>query len=155
MDARALLPDGWHPQNWQAYLNGSTLVFNLSRTAVGGVRYYYIDFGISTFRESLVTGIHGQERAPELSETAMYDPYKLDVYILGKAYSEYIDRVSGVCHAASVHPDWTPDLAMSTARVTGRIYTTASEVHDTCRTESSSIRCAGLRVLQENAGRSL
>lgn len=96
MDARAMFPKGWHPQEWKRRLDGSAMPYDQppSRTAVGGVRYYFIDFGLSTFKQSMTVGPHGQERAPELSDTVPYDPYKLDVYILGKAYYRLILAVS-------------------------------------------------------------
>ncbi|KAG8907723.1 hypothetical protein FRB99_002519 [Tulasnella sp. 403] len=63
-----------------------------SRTAVGGVRYYFIDFGISTRDQDLTVGLDGQERAPELSIDQPYDPYKLDVYVLGMAYNRLLEN---------------------------------------------------------------
>lgn len=96
MDGRAMFPHGWHPQHFHKLPNGELLpnANTTSRTSVGGVRYYYIDFGISSFRQAKVTGLPGQERAPELSDTVPYDPYKLDVYILGRTYFDYIIHVS-------------------------------------------------------------
>ncbi|KAG9002543.1 hypothetical protein FRB90_011363 [Tulasnella sp. 427] len=67
-----------------------------SRTAVGGVRYYFIDFGISTQNQDEALGIDGQERSPELSDDIPYNPYKLDVYILGMAYRRFLfERYQG------------------------------------------------------------
>lgn len=97
MDGRALYPHGWHPQDWNFYPDGKLIEpehTNPSRTSVGGVRYYYIDFGISSFNEDKVLGLDGQERAPELSDTEPYDPYQLDVYILGMVYVNFILAVS-------------------------------------------------------------
>ncbi|KAG8945125.1 hypothetical protein FRC04_001191 [Tulasnella sp. 424] len=61
-----------------------------SRAAVGGVRYYFIAFGISTHNQDLTVGSDGQEPAPELSDNVPYDPYKLDVYILGMVYRRFL-----------------------------------------------------------------
>ncbi|KAG8998060.1 hypothetical protein FRB90_012389 [Tulasnella sp. 427] len=98
MDGRRLFPLGWHPQRWEFYPDGKAMRgSDPSRTSVGGVRYYFIDFGISTKDQDEVQGVFGQEASPELSETVPYDPYKLDVYILGKAYERFlIDRHSGL-----------------------------------------------------------
>ncbi|KIO26861.1 hypothetical protein M407DRAFT_23919 [Tulasnella calospora MUT 4182] len=98
MDGRRLYPNGWHPQQWSFYPNGKVMRgVDPSRTAVGGVRYYFIDFGISTKDQDEVLGIHGQELSPELSDTVPYNPYKLDVYILGMAYQHFlIERHSGL-----------------------------------------------------------
>ncbi|KAG8920047.1 hypothetical protein FRC01_000951 [Tulasnella sp. 417] len=40
--------------------------------------------------EDRTTGFDGNERAPELSYTVPYDPYRLDIYILGKTYQEIL-----------------------------------------------------------------
>ena len=62
------------------------------------VTYYYIDFGISTLftcddTNRLVTGRAGLDRdVPELSEELPYDPFKVDVFILGNLYkTEFVD----------------------------------------------------------------
>lgn len=94
MDGRRLFPLGWHPQQWEVYPNGKIMTStDPSRTAVGGVRYYFIDFGISTKDQDEVLGIHGQELSPELSDKVPYNPYKLDVYILGMAYQHFLVEV--------------------------------------------------------------
>ncbi|KAG8975786.1 hypothetical protein FRC05_004996 [Tulasnella sp. 425] len=91
MDGRRLYPQGWHAQQWGSYLNGKPMrVADLSRTAFGGARYYFINLGISTKDQDEVLGIHGQELSPELSDTVPYNPYKLDVYILGMAYRHFL-----------------------------------------------------------------
>ncbi|KAG8845074.1 hypothetical protein FRB96_002744 [Tulasnella sp. 330] len=91
MDARRMFPGGWHPQKYPSSPDGSRLRNpNPSRTAAGGVRYYFIDFGISTRGQDKTLGILGQERAPELSTRVPYDPYKLDVYILGMMYQNFL-----------------------------------------------------------------
>lgn len=94
MDGRKLYPHGWHPQRRSFYPNGKPMrCGDPSRTVVGGVRYYFIDFGVSTKDQDEVLGIHGQELSPELSDTVPYNPYKLDVYILGMAYQHYLIEV--------------------------------------------------------------
>ncbi|KAG8871034.1 hypothetical protein FRB97_009147 [Tulasnella sp. 331] len=91
MDARRMFPGGWHPQKYGCLPDGQVLKNpNPSRTAAGGVRYYFIDFGISTRGQDKTLGILGQERAPELSTKVPYDPYKLDVYILGMMYQNFL-----------------------------------------------------------------
>ncbi|KAG8927577.1 hypothetical protein FRC02_008058 [Tulasnella sp. 418] len=93
MDARRIFPDGWHPMD-PASLPNLQPTEGLSRTETGGVRYYFIDFGLATRGESLVLGKDGQERAPELEtgDETLYDPFKLDIYILGKAFEAYMCR---------------------------------------------------------------
>lgn len=67
-----------------------------SRTAVGGVRYYFTDFELATSDQSSALGFVGQVRAPEESETVPYDPYKLDIYVLGKTYHHLMMEVSTI-----------------------------------------------------------
>ncbi|KAG8922681.1 hypothetical protein FRC01_013737 [Tulasnella sp. 417] len=90
MDGRALFPNGWHPQGFRTSKNGKEPVPIPSLREVDRLRYYFIDFGISTVGEDMTVGTPGQERAPELSADIPYDPYKLDVYILGMAYKRLL-----------------------------------------------------------------
>lgn len=100
MDGRAMFPKGWHPQAWDFLPSGKAPRGDpRTRTAVGGVRYYFIDFGIASQNKDMVVGFDGQERAPELSDTEPYDPYKLDVYVLGMVYQHFIVEVSSMTPA--------------------------------------------------------
>ncbi|EJD41714.1 hypothetical protein AURDEDRAFT_68349 [Auricularia subglabra TFB-10046 SS5] len=66
------------------------------------IRYYFIDFGISVRCEGpgphRVTGSMGRDpTAPELSDTVLYDPFKLDVYILGNFFLQsYAQEYSNI-----------------------------------------------------------
>ncbi|KAG8926386.1 hypothetical protein FRC01_008926 [Tulasnella sp. 417] len=91
MDGRALFPHGWHPQSLLTSRDGLHNAGFPSLREVEQLRYYFIDFGISSWNEDMTVGDIGQERAPELSETIPYDPYKLDVYILGMEYSKFFE----------------------------------------------------------------
>ena len=90
MDATALFPQGFHPVRTAQLPNDiRTAVPNLSRASTP-VTYYFIDFGISTWFKKdhegpqLVIGAEGQDKSvPELSKTKMYDPFKVDIYIIG------------------------------------------------------------------------
>ncbi|KAJ7487217.1 hypothetical protein B0H11DRAFT_1721285 [Mycena galericulata] len=62
-----------------------------SRTEAGPMRYYYIDFGLSVqfpslADRSMITGDEGRhrKRIPEISETVPYDPFKVDVRLVGE-----------------------------------------------------------------------
>ncbi|KAL1945656.1 hypothetical protein VTO73DRAFT_1658 [Trametes versicolor] len=94
MDASALYPHGHHPILHDFLANDiSKRAPVLSRQA-GTVKYYFIDFGISSRFASdevnkLVLGSKGLDKsAPELSDTALYDPFELDVYLLGNLFRE-------------------------------------------------------------------
>lgn len=53
------------------------------------VKYYFIDFGISTRfspdeHPRLVVGRQGlDDKVPELSDTVPYDPFKTNIFIIG------------------------------------------------------------------------
>ncbi|KAI0637717.1 hypothetical protein C8Q77DRAFT_1047583 [Trametes polyzona] len=93
MDASAMYPRGFHPIYRYHLLDAKTLAPVLSRSSAG-VKYYFVDFGISThFRPEdtsrLVLGTDGIETTvPELSKTVPYDPFKVDIYILGAMFRQ-------------------------------------------------------------------
>lgn len=88
MDGDAMYPEGFHPVKFAYKRDYSGYATYIPRS-VAGVRYYFADFGISTHipegaREKFVTGILGRDQdPPELSESVPYDPFKLDVFIIG------------------------------------------------------------------------
>lgn len=62
-----------------------------TRTEAGPMKYYFIDFGLSVRFPSfetrgLVTGEDGRmrKRVPEISQTVPYDPFKVDVRLVGE-----------------------------------------------------------------------
>ena len=100
MDGDAMYPEGFHPILHRRRPDISGYANYTSRTAAGGVNYYFIDFGISVYlpgdlRSKLVTGIDGRDRdPPELSETQPYDPFKLDIFIIGNMLRREFQEVS-------------------------------------------------------------
>lgn len=99
MDATSLYPRGFHPAHQQRLPNWTDFASPYTRSsAPAPVRYYFSDFGLSTRfppgTPRLVTGGLGAERdVPELSWSAPYDPFKLDVYVLGKVLKDQIHDV--------------------------------------------------------------
>jgi hypothetical protein len=99
MDADAMYPEGFHPIRLEYNRDYSGPAEFTSRTAAG-VKYYFIDFGISVYipeniRSKLVTGFLGRDRdPPELSETIPYDPFKLDIFIIGNMLRREFQQVS-------------------------------------------------------------
>ncbi|THH20527.1 hypothetical protein EUX98_g8563 [Antrodiella citrinella] len=90
MDARPLYPEDHHPVHTHLSPDVRNQARHLSRTE-SPVKYYYIDFGMSTyFREGeppYVLGAKGADQdAPELSNKYPYNPYMLDIFILGHTY---------------------------------------------------------------------
>ena len=66
--------------------------------AQSNVRYYFIDFGISTRVTGpgpyLVTGQNGRDpSAPELSDDVPYDPFKVDIFVLGNFLRKRVYKV--------------------------------------------------------------
>lgn len=94
MDASALYPKGFHPALPVLLPDRSDLAPSRSRL-FAPLRYYYADFGISVHiipgQSPLVTGGYGRDQeVPELSFTDRYDPFKVDVFILGNVFRKEI-----------------------------------------------------------------
>jgi hypothetical protein len=122
MDASSLYPRGFHPVIQQYLYDMVTEAPVVPRLAAWPpVRYYFVDFGISIQipREvypKAAVGEFGLDRdAPELSATVPYDPFKLDVFILGNMYRKEIYAVCDLYFVMNVHlmcsrrnsPTWT------------------------------------------------
>lgn len=88
MDADAMYPEGFHPIRLRRTPDRSRAAVCTSRT-VAGVRYYFVDFGISSYLPDtnsprLVIGSLGRDQdPPELSDTVPYNPFQLDIFIIG------------------------------------------------------------------------
>ena len=108
MDADAMYPEGFHPIRTMYKPDYSGFAPYISR-ADAGVKYYFIDFGISVripkyAYSKLVTGIMGRDQSPpELSKTVPYDPFMLDVYILGNMFKRELTDVRSSLSSPS-HP---------------------------------------------------
>jgi len=81
-----MYPEGFHPVKYTFKRDYSGWAPYIPRS-VAGVRYYFADFGISVHRQGrrkFVTGTMGRDQEPpELSDTTPYDPFKLDIFIIG------------------------------------------------------------------------
>jgi len=95
MDGASLYPNGFHP-SWKEMDPGLlTDARYIHRRDADGVKYYFIDFGISSVFEDatekrLVLGMWGRDRdIPELSLTDEYDPFPVDIRILGHVYRDF------------------------------------------------------------------
>ena len=105
MDATALYPDGFHA----IYL--SSLPEQITRPATLlsrndiPVTYYYVDFGISTWLKPEDTNRHVvgsdglDQDVPELSDDVPYDPFKVDIFVLGNFFRQEFTQVSAAFHA--------------------------------------------------------
>ena len=102
MDASSLFPKGFHPSMVNRSIDLESSAKCYSRSAVSTpVRYYYIDFGISSRfeggeRSRLVLGMDCLDKdVPELSYEVPYDPFKVDIFVLGNFFDEVVQQVRG------------------------------------------------------------
>jgi hypothetical protein len=112
MDPGAMYPEGFHPVQTAYKRDYSGMATHLPRSAVG-VKYYFADFGISVYVDPtssppyLATGIDGRDRdPPELSDTIPYDPFKLDIFIIGNMLKQEFCDVTNTprCFDCGLHP---------------------------------------------------
>ena len=96
MDGDALYPKGFHPavlEKTQDF-KGWARHYDRADMAIGKVKYYFVDFGLSTHFKNpqssrMVRGIDGRDQeVPELSEYLPYDPFKTDIFILGNVFKK-------------------------------------------------------------------
>ena len=100
MDASSLYPDGFHPVvlDWTTDALGMAKAFS-RYTAPTPVKYYFVDFGISSHfspedTERLVLGADGLDKTvPELSPAVPYDPFKVDIFVLGNFLRKRVYKV--------------------------------------------------------------
>ncbi|OBZ71806.1 hypothetical protein A0H81_08236 [Grifola frondosa] len=102
MDATTLYPRGHHPINDMRLPDISDWAPVLSRVDTP-VKYYFTDFGISTLfspeaSPKLVLGEDGlDDEVPELSDTVPYDPFKVDIFIVGNMFKKhFVNKYSNV-----------------------------------------------------------
>ena len=100
MDATSLYPDGFHPIRTNSLPERITHAATLLSRNDVPVTYYYVDFGISTWlkpedTDRLVVGSDGLDQdVPELSDDVPYDPFKVDIFVLGNFFRENFTQVS-------------------------------------------------------------
>ena len=138
MDAKALYPKGFHPVFHHRLLEAHESAPVLPRSTAQ-IKYYYVDFGISTYipRDSptrMVTGVFGRDQeVPELSAEIPYDPFKVDVYILGNVFTEFI------AVRAKLNEHYEDDLSSRRTDILEPwLFAAPRGVHEDERPESSS-----------------
>ncbi|PPR04658.1 hypothetical protein CVT24_011876 [Panaeolus cyanescens] len=118
MDARSLIPGGWHFVAHFCQPDGMTRIVPRQRKTCP-VRYYFVGFGscyhFPPGQRPLVHDIGCTDTdVPELSSSAMrpYDPFKLDVFTLGNVFMKCLYMASGFCRLlfALVEYMLNPDL---------------------------------------------
>ncbi|KAL5513752.1 hypothetical protein ACEPAH_4152 [Sanghuangporus vaninii] len=99
MNGDPLYPKGFHPCLPTLDANGK-MARPRRRRDTRGVKHYFTDFGISSRFKSveeirLVTGQDGLDReVPELRQFEPYDPFPVDVFILGNLFRK---KLTDVC----------------------------------------------------------
>ena len=99
MDATHMYPQGFHPVEGLFLFDIRTPAPRISRLEAG-VKYYYVDYGISSYfpsdsRRELVLGIAGRDRdVPEPSNNVRYDPFKVDIFTIGNVLLGKFQAVS-------------------------------------------------------------
>lgn len=103
MDWRPMIDEPFHPIHNDLSLDGEYNIEVRPRSQAP-VRYYFIDFGLSTWFETkqtapLVTGRYGREQSvPELQSSKPYDPFKVDVFILGTFFQRDLISVRSLVY---------------------------------------------------------
>ncbi len=100
MDGTSLYPKGFHPVSTSRTPDNREEANPLARSmAPTPVKYYFVNFGMS---ESVAVELVGpvtigddlETAAPELLRNGPYDPFKVDIYILGNFFKKHIFTVS-------------------------------------------------------------
>ncbi|KAF7319876.1 Protein kinase domain-containing protein [Mycena kentingensis (nom. inval.)] len=93
MDATHVVPSGFHfsaPHTTDG--DHDNRVLWRDRCSVSPVNYFFIDFGLSSYHEEGcelardVGAFSQDETVPELSKTIPYNPFKVDIYQLGRVF---------------------------------------------------------------------
>ena len=99
MDASEIFPLGFHPLQQYQLPDMSGPSPKVPRECCR-VRYYYIDYDISSYfppdeaSSKKVVGILGRDReVPELSPDVPYDPFKVDIFIIGNMFHQEFSLV--------------------------------------------------------------
>jgi hypothetical protein len=88
VDATNMYPLGFHPVQ-DVFLDDVTTFAPVIPRLEAGVKYYFVDYGISSYfpagsRRELVLGVAGRDQdVPELSNNVPYDPFKVDIFTVG------------------------------------------------------------------------
>uniref|UniRef100_A0A8H8CJS3 Uncharacterized protein n=1 Tax=Psilocybe cubensis TaxID=181762 RepID=A0A8H8CJS3_PSICU len=105
MDPTDVIPTGFHHAKNYCQPDGKTLIEYKDRCSVSPVKYYIIDFETADYfpNNKLCVGLYGQQKdVPEMSRTVPYDPFKLDIYQVGKLMERFTKEYSGIDFLAPV-----------------------------------------------------
>lgn len=99
-DAAGMFPKGFHASVWGLDASGG-IAEPLRRRDVPPVRYFFTDFGLSTRylegESRLALGRDGlDQEVPELSDSEPYDPFAVDVFVLGNVFKRNFLEVRNI-----------------------------------------------------------
>ena len=103
-DATHMYPLGFHAVH-DVFLDDITTLAPVIPRLEAGVKYYFVDYGISSYfpagsQRELVVGIAGRDRdVPELSNNVPYDPFKVDIFTIGNVLRGEFQAVRFHCLA--------------------------------------------------------
>lgn len=151
MDASGVYPRGHHPQLTRLLPDISGEAPFVRRIAARPpVKYYYIDFGISSKfspdeKSRLVYGSLGRDQeVPELSNSIAYDPFKVDIFLIGNTLRQMM-------HDVSSYSPFRPQLTLTSPEIHEcQIPPTAHRVYDTRRSRPQTDCCPSARGLAED-----
>ena len=119
MDASRMFPLGFHPVKDLLLHDISTPAPIIPRRDAG-VKYYFIDYGISSYfptgsQTHRVVGLAGRDQdVPELSDEVLYDPFKVDIYTIGNVFLREFCDVSFNPLCLKFSSNSCPELFQST-----------------------------------------
>lgn len=102
VDATNMYPLGFHPVE-DLFLDDITTPAPTISRLEAGVKYYFVDYGISSYfpagsQRELVLGVAGRDQdVPELSSRVPYDPFKVDIFTVGNVLRSEIQAVGFFC----------------------------------------------------------
>ena len=114
MDATQLFPSGYPPLAQTSRPDRSYEAPSVSRLQAGKIDYYFVDFGISVqipfgADPKQTVGRIGLDRdTPELSATVPYDPFKVDVFLIGNFLRRQLLTVRAISSTSPVVPRLKP-----------------------------------------------
>ena len=102
MDAAPMYPQSFHPTLLEWLPDDITIraPYCSRSRAPSPIRYYFIDFGLSSQfsldeTNRLVVGSKGLDgEVPELSDDIPYDPFRLDVFVIGNLFHQRFLKAS-------------------------------------------------------------
>ncbi|PPQ81782.1 hypothetical protein CVT25_013669 [Psilocybe cyanescens] len=156
MDPTDVIPSSFHHAEDFYQPDGKTRIDFRDRCSVAPVQYYIIDYETADYfpPTTLCVGFYGQERdVPELSHTAPYDPFKLDIYQLGTLVRMFVEKYKGLDFLEPLGVAMTfhnPEVRLTATKSLERLQLVVSSLKETDLSREIWLRNStpSLRVIQ-------